>query len=62
MKNTGKSLDDIVDKYLERHPDEITYASGTSKYNAARKRLKDTLKHLKINGSLTRGLPGLSSI
>jgi hypothetical protein len=44
MKITGKTINDIVLLYLERHPDAIPYRKGTKKYNEALRKLKDNTR------------------
>ncbi len=43
-KNTGKSIQENVELYLERHPDAITYRQGARRHNDEVKNMKNTMK------------------
>ena len=46
MKNTKKSYKELLELYLERHPDANPYKKGTSKYL---KKNKDLINDMKVN-------------
>src|SRR5271157_4517157 len=44
MRNTDKSIGDILTVFLDRHPNAIPYAKGTKKYNDKLRLLKDAMR------------------